>query len=185
MRVLSYCDGMVTNWGTHLNDIALWGCDRERTGPVAIEGRGVYPPAGRLWNVLRTFEVVYRFASGLQFFYKTDRPYVRFEGTAGWIQVDYPQGTTAQPASLLTSTIGPNEIRFPLKSDKQDFIDAIKNSGRTLEDEEVGQRVTSLCHLGHIAIHLRQKLRWDPLRERFIDNDQANAYLDRPIGQVP
>ena len=53
MRVLWYCDGMVTNWGTHLNDIAQWGNNTERTGPAEIEGRGLYPAAGRLWNVLR------------------------------------------------------------------------------------------------------------------------------------
>jgi predicted dehydrogenase len=185
MRVLTYCDGMATNWGAHLNDIALWGCDCERSGPVEIEGRGVYPRAGRMWNVLRTFEVTYRFASGLRMIYKTDKPYVRFEGTEGWIQVDYPQGTAAGPASVLTSKIGPNDVHFPRKSDKQDFIDAVKAGGRTLEDEEVGQRVTSLCHLGHIAIHVGQKLRWEPGTERFVDNDAANAYLEKPIHHLP
>jgi hypothetical protein len=176
---------MATNWGAHLNDIALWGCDCERSGPVEIEGRGVYPRAGRMWNVLRTFEVTYRFASGLRMIYKTDKPYVRFEGTEGWIQVDYPQGTAAGPASVLTSKIGPNDVHFPRKSDKQDFIDAVKAGGRTLEDEEVGQRVTSLCHLGHIAIHVGQKLRWEPGTERFVDNDAANAYLEKPIHHLP
>ena len=185
MRVLSYCDGMVTNWGAHLNDVALWGSDNERTGPVEIEGHGVYPTAGRLWNVLRTFEITYRFADGMELIYKTEKPYVRFEGTEGWIQVDYPKGIAAHPASVLTSKIGSNEIHFPLKSDKGDFIDAVKSGGRTLEDEEVGQRVTSLCHLGHIAIHLRQRLRWDPRQERFVGNDAANAYVDHPILNLP
>ncbi|MCU0246760.1 MAG: Gfo/Idh/MocA family oxidoreductase [Bryobacter sp.] len=40
MRHLFYCDGMVTNWGTHLNDIAQWGNNTDRTGPVSVEGRG-------------------------------------------------------------------------------------------------------------------------------------------------
>jgi myo-inositol 2-dehydrogenase / D-chiro-inositol 1-dehydrogenase len=181
MRVLDYCDGMITNWGAHLNDIALWGANCERTGPVEIEGRGVYQRVGRMWNVLRTFEVTYRFGNGLQFIYKTEKPYVRFEGTEGWIQVDYPHGTTANPASVLNSNLGPNEVHFPLKSDKQDFIDAVKSGGRTLEDEEVGHRVTSLCHLGHISIHLGRKLRWEPHAERFPENDAANAYVDKPI----
>ena len=56
---------MVTNWGTHLTDIAQWGNNSEQTGPVEIEGRGVYRPSGKLWNVLRTFEIHYRFANGL------------------------------------------------------------------------------------------------------------------------
>jgi predicted dehydrogenase len=181
MRVLAYSDGMVTNWGAHLNDIAQWGNNSERTGPVEIEGHGVYPPKGRLWNVLKTFEIQYRFASGVQMTYKTDKPYVRFVGSEGWIRVDYPKGLGAEPASILESKLRPDETHFPLKSDKQDFIDAVKTRGNTLEDAEVGHRTTSLCHLGHIAIRLGAKLQWDPQQERFVNNDAANALVRRPI----
>lgn len=181
MRVLAYSDGMVTNWGAHLNDIAQWGNNSERTGPVEIEGHGVCPAPGRLWNVLRTFEVHYRFATGVRMIYKTDKPYVRFEGSEGWIQVDYPKGLAAEPASVLESKIQPEEIRFPHKSDKQDFIDAVKSRGNTLEDAEVGHRTTSLCHLGHIAIRLGGKLQWDPNHERFLNSETANALIDKPM----
>lgn len=181
MRVLDYCDGMITNWGAHLNDIVLWGSNRERTGPIQIEGRGEYPPAGRLWNVLKTFEIAYRYAGGLRLVYQTDKPYVRFEGSEGWIQADYPKGLTAGPATLLDCQIGPEGVRFRLKSDKQDFIDCVKTREETLEPAEVGHRVTSLCHLGHIAIQVGTTLTWDPEKERFLDNDAANKLLDRPI----
>lgn len=73
------------------------------------------------------------------------------------------------------------EIRFPLKSDKQDFIDAVKTRGKTLEDAEVGHRTTSLCHLGHIAVRVGQKLQWDPAKERFLDCDAADQLIDKPI----
>ena len=181
IRALSYCDGMVTNWGTHLNDIAQWANNTERTGPIEIEGRGLYPAPGRLWNVLRTFEISYRFANGVQMTYSTGKPYVRFEGSEGWIQVDYPQGLAANPASILDSKLEPNAIRFPLKSDKQDFIDAVKTRGKTLEDAEVGHRTTSLCHLGHIAIQVGQKLQWDPVKERFLNSEAAGQLIDKPI----
>ncbi|MCY2995582.1 MAG: Gfo/Idh/MocA family oxidoreductase [Planctomycetota bacterium] len=181
MRVLTYSDGMVTNWGAHLNDIAQWGNDSERTGPVEIEGHGVSPPTGRLWNVLKTFEIQYRFADGVRLFYQTDKPYVRFEGSEGWIQADYPQGLAAEPAAVLDAKIGPDGIHFPLKSDKQDFIDAVKTRGHTLEDAEVGHRTTSLCHLGHIAIRVGGKLQWDPKQERFLNSDAANAWIDKPL----
>jgi predicted dehydrogenase len=201
MRVLYYCDGMITNWGTHFCDVAQWCFGTERTGPVEIEGHGVWPPSGKLWNVLKTFEVTYRFADGTPFYYENTRnpdvsgalgpcsAYVKFEGTEGWIYGAFGGPAElrfkSEPGSILTSKIGPDEIRFPLKSDKQDFIDAVKAGGRTLEDEEVGHRTTSLCHLGHIAIHLDQKLKWDPDKERFIHNDAANAYLNKPIHAPP
>ncbi len=186
MRVLSYCDGMITNWGAHLCDIAQWGAGTERTGPVEIEGTGVWPQPGKLWNVLKTFEVRYRFAGGLEMIYKTVDPYVRFEGSEGWIEGHFgKEGIKAEPASLLTAKIGPDELHFPLKGEKQDFIDAVRTRGRTLEDEEVGQRTTSLCHLGHIAIWLGQKLQWDPQAEKFVGNDAANAMVGKRILEMP
>jgi len=181
MRVLYYCDGMITNWGTHLCDMAQWCNGTERTGPVEIEGRGVYPPPDQLWNVLKTFRVSYRFADGTPLVYETTKPYVRFEGSEGWISAGYPRTLEAGPESILTSEIKPDEIHFPFKSDKRDFIDAVKTRGKTLEDEEVGHRTTSLCHLGHIAIQAGEKLKWDPDKERFVDNDAANALLEKPI----
>lgn len=201
MRVLDYCDGMITNWGTHFCDIALWCMGAERTGPVEIEGQGVWPPAGQLWNVLKKFEVTYRFADGVEFIYENTRnpaiagevvkstAYVKIEGSEGWIFAGYGDAAAnkliAEPASLATSELGPDAVRFPLKSDKQDFIDAVKSGGRTLEDEEVGHRVTSLCLLGHIAIHLGQRLRWDPVAEQFPGNEAANAYLSKGILAPP
>jgi myo-inositol 2-dehydrogenase/D-chiro-inositol 1-dehydrogenase len=186
MRVLYYCDGMITNWGAHLVDVAQWGNDTERTGPVEIEGHGVYPPGDSLWNVLKTFEINYRFASGVRMIYKTESPYVRFEGSKGWIRANFGRGgITADPESVLESKIGPNEVRFRLKSEKADFIDCVKTRSQTLEDAEVGHRTTSLCHLGHIAAFLGQKLRWDPKTERFLNNDDANQLIDKPIHAPP
>jgi predicted dehydrogenase len=189
MRVPDYCEGMVTNWGAHLNDIAQWGNGTERTGPVEVEGTGEYPRDG-LWNVLLSFEIQYRYANGVRLFYSIDKPYVRFEGTEGWIQADYnDRSLKAEPASILKSPIGPNEIHLPLKSEKQDFLDAVKTRSQTLADAEVGHRTNSLCQIGHIAIQLAReteggvgrKLRWDPDAERFIDDEAANRLLSRPM----
>jgi hypothetical protein len=183
MRVREYCDGMVTNWGTHLNDVAQWGNDTDRTGPVEVEGRGEYPPRGSLWNVLLRFEIQYRYSSGVRLTYKTENPYVRFEGSEGWIHAGYPRELRAQPESILSSE--PGEIRLPFKNEKRDFMDAVKTRGPTVEDAEVGHRTTSLCHLGHIAIQLGRKLEWDPEAERFVDDETANALITGPPLRAP
>jgi len=181
MRVLDYCEGMVTNWGAHLNDIAQWGNGTERTGPVEIQGSGQYPRDG-LWNVLLSFEIEYKYANGVRLFYSISRPHVRFEGTEGWIEADYnDRSIKAEPASILKSPIGPDEIHLPLKSEKRDFIDAVKTRGQTLADAEVGHRTTSLCQLGHIAIRLGRKLEWDPANEQFTNDETANRLLSRPM----
>ncbi len=180
MRHLYYCDGMVTNWGTHLNDIAQWGNDTDRSGPVSVEGRGEYPPADSFWNVLLNFEIEYQYANGVRLVYKTEKPYIRFEGSEGWIYADFTKLDSSK-ASIVDVKSGGQWRPLPFKSDKQDFIDAVKTRGQTVEDAEVGHRTTSLCHLGHIAIQAGRRLAWDPGRERFTDHDAANAYIHKPI----
>ncbi len=181
MRHQFYCDGMVTNWGAHLNDIAQWGNNTERTGPIEVEARGTFPPADSFWNVMLSFEAEYRYANGVRMFYKSEKPYVRFEGSDGWIMAEFGKPLQAQPAAILDSKIREDELHFPFKSDKQDFIDAIKSRGQTLEDAEVGHRTMSLCHLANIAVHVGGKLQWDPAKEKFTNSAAANAYLSKPI----
>jgi len=181
MRKLHYCDGMVTNWGTHLNDIAQSGNGTDRTGPVEVEGKGVYPAAESFWNVLLDFEVHYKYANGVQLIYKTDKPGIRFEGTDGWIEADDRGKIEASSPAVLAPASASNWKRLERKTDKQDFVDAVKSRGETMADAEVGHRTTSLCHLGHIAIQLGRKLQWDPAKEIFPGDGEANAYLAKPI----
>ena len=77
--------------------------------------------------------------------------------------------------------------RFPLRGEKEDFIEACRTRGQSLEDAEVGHRTTSLCHLAHIAIQLGggEKLRWDPDKEQFPGNEAANRLLKRPPMRGP
>ncbi len=182
MRHLFYCDGMITNWGTHLNNGAMWATDKERSGPVEIDGKGVYPDRSSFWNVLLSFEITYRFADGLEWIYKTEKPYFRIEGEEGWIYADFTR-MDAEPKSLLTLQPKPTDQQFRFKSEKQDFIDSVRSRQESLEPAEVGHRVTSLGLLGHISIRLGRKLAFDPLKETFAD-PEANAYLDTPI-QTP
>ncbi len=41
--------------------------------------------------------------------------------------------------------------------------------------------MTSLGHLGHIAIQTGTRLEWDPIRERFLNSEAANDLVNRPI----
>ena len=180
MRHLYYCDGMITNWGTHLCNGAMWATDTERTGPVKIQGTGQYPNADSFWNVLLKFEIDFEFADGLQWVYRTESPYLMIEGEQGWIRAGFRE-LDAKPKSLLTVQLKPDDQKFRFKSEKQDFIDCVRSREETLEPVEVGHRVTSLGLLGHIAIHTGRTLQWDPQQEVFVNDDEANKYLDTPI----
>jgi predicted dehydrogenase len=188
MRCREYCEGLITNWGTHLNDIAQWGNGTDRTGPIEVEARGTYPPQENLWTVLLDMEAQYKYANGVTLHYKMGRPYVRFEGDEGWVESEYQKQVLASSDKILKSVIGPNEAHLTFKTEKQDFIDAIRTGGQTLEDAEVGHRTCSMCQIAHIAIQLGgkegKKLRWDPEKERF-DDEAANKLLDRPSWRNP
>jgi predicted dehydrogenase len=188
MQISDYCDGMVTNWGTHLNDIVQWGNDSEYTCPVEVEvvhGKKMHSDEG-LWDVFYDFEVHYRYAHGVELIYKTHGPYVRFEGTDGWIQATFGRNELkAEPASLLDAEIEADERHLPFMPEERDFLDCVKSRGKTLENEEVAHRTTSLCQLGHIALKVGNGvlLKWDPETERFTNDDEANKHLVLPEGR--
>ena len=66
-----YAGGIITDWGNHHVDIAHWGMDCERTGPVSVEARGLFPnPQGpEYYNTPDRFFSRMRYANGLEVLY--------------------------------------------------------------------------------------------------------------------
>lgn len=182
MRCLDTCEGMVTNWGTHLIDVAQLVNNTERTGPVSVEGTGRYPaPGSGLWNVLLDMKVQFRYANGVVLDYFIDVPYLRVEGTEGWIQAHWHSrgGLTAHDKSIFRIKLKDTDVRFPQRSDKDDFVHGIRKKAPTMADAEIGHRTCSMGQLAHIAIKRGRRLAWDPDAERFVGDDEANGMLHR------
>lgn len=180
MRVSDYCNGMISNWGAHLMGIAQWGNNTEYTGPVSIEGSGDFDKG--LWNTMNQFDIKYQFADGVEVYYKIERPFVRFEGSEGWVEIEYSDKLTASSQAVLDSEIGPNEMQIRnLPSDKEDFLMAIKANKPSLEPLETAHRTISMCQLGLISVQTGAKLTWDPDTEEIIGDNAATALLSRPI----
>ena len=180
MRIDSYCNGMISNWGAHLMGIAQWGNNSEYTGPVSIEGTGTFDKG--LWNTVNNFNLTYKYADGKELFFTIERPYVRFEGTDGWVEVEYPDKLTASSQAILDSIIGDNEMRIQdLPNDKDDFCMSVKDGKQTLEPLETAHRTVSMCQLGLITIKTGSKITWDPQKEVIVGDNAASAMLDVPI----
>jgi len=181
-RYLSdYAGGPMTDLGAHDNDIAQWGHGTQLSGPVSVEGKGEFPDDG-LYDTVISFKVEYTYADGVKLICSTD-PYpsgtgVRFEGDEGWVYTRI--GIDAYPKSVLNSTIGPNEIHlYESVNHQRNFLDCVKSRKETICPAEVGHRSATICHIGNIAMLLGRKLNWDPQKEQFVNDEEANRMLSR------
>ena len=179
--IKDYSGGQLTDWAGHHCDIAQWGMDTEYTGPVELEGEGVYPRDG-LWDAVIEYQFTCRYANGLVMKVANDTKIpmgAKFIGSDGWVHVSRGE-TNAEPASLLSSIIGPDEIHLYRSNDHYaNFIDSVRSRKLTITPVEIAQRSISIGHLGDIAMQLRRKLRWDTEKERFIDDPEADRMLLR------
>ena len=179
---LDYSGGQTTNYGAHSIDLAQWGNDTERTGPVEVEDLGGEFPSDGLFTAPTRVHFRALYANGVELICKTgpEDVQIRFEGDRGWVQTGY-RGFSCWPENLQTVIFGPNDIRLGSSVNHyRDFIGAVKSRGTPAAPVEIGHRSATVCHLGNIAMLLKRKLRWDPNHERFIDNDPANRMLSKP-----
>ncbi len=178
-----YSDGELTDRGAHVNDIALWGAGPFLKGPVEIEGQGEFPADG-LWNTASAYKIRYSYANGIEWLLISEGPRgIRFEGTEGWIFVHiHGAKLEAEPESVLRSVIGPDEIHLPESPGHHlNFLRSVKSREDPVAPVEAGHKTATFCHIGNIALLLKRKLLWDPDAERFINDQQANRMLGRPM----
>jgi len=194
LRIDSYCLGMITGWGSHHMDIAHWGMNTELTGPLQIEAHAEFPKSG-LWNVHGAYHIESKYANGVTVI--TDNHFdngIRFEGSDGWIFVSRgdAKATASDPSStkgkalaasdekILKSVIGPNDIHLYVSTDHHgNWLTSIQTRQPAVTTVEVAHRSTSACILSWIAMKLGRKLRWDPVKEEFLGDPEANAMRSR------
>lgn len=181
--VLDYSGGMLTDWGAHLIDIAQWGNDTERTGPVEVEGKGVFPKEG-IYNTATEFDINYKYANGVELNISSSEPGMRFEGTDGWIENSgWTAPLKAHPQSVLESPIGPDETHLYTcpGGEQRNFLDCVKSRKQCYGPAEIGHRTITIAHIGNIAMILGRKLKWNPDTERFVNDPGADKMLSRPM----
>jgi len=197
LRCEQFGAGMITGWGAHHIDSAHWGMDTELTGPVEIWGTAEFPKSG-LWDVHGPFKTEALYANGVHMIVSGDFPNgIKFIGTNGWIFVSRgnERVTASDPVAklndstalqssdpkIIKSVIGPTEIHLPeSKEHHLNWLESVKSRKPPIAPVEVAHRSCSACLLHHAAMKLKRKLYWDPAKERFKNDDEANAMLSRP-----
>jgi len=171
--------GEMTNWGAHHFDTAQWGLGMDDSGPVEI-----IPPDGKNDRVL-----TYRYASGAivtrdpeKFLKETGQGNgVLFEGTEGKVAV-WRYTLRTWPENLIRQKIGPNEIHLhESENHHTDFVNSVRTRAKPGSDIAIGCRSITVCHLGNIAYELGRRLQWDPIKETFVNDPEADRMIRREM----
>jgi predicted dehydrogenase len=191
-----YAGGTMTDWGAHHNDIVLWGLGLDRSGPASIQARPRVQMIPGGYTAYSEYEVHYTYANGVTHTCQSTTANgidgsvvdpkgplhgIKFEGSDGWIFVTRER-IEASNDDLLSTPLPAGALRLYESGDHMgNFFDCIRSRKPPICDVEIGHRSASLCHLGVIALRLGRKLKWNPQKEQFIGDKQANQWLAREM----
>lgn len=167
--------GMVTDWGAHMFDIVQWSLDMDHSGPVEV-----IPPDGKEIKFL-----TYKYANGITM---THEPWewnnaIDFVGTEGEIKIQRRKLETT-PASLKDKVISETEKHvYKSENHYKDFLSAMRSRKNPICDVETGHRTATVCNIGNIAYQLKRPLRWNPKKENFKGDQEANDLLGRTMNK--
>jgi hypothetical protein len=158
------------NWGQHHYDIVQWATDSDATGPVEL-----FIEDGR---------TNYKYASGVVVYGKEypgeaigGEGGAVFVGTEGRIAVDR-NALVSDPVWIGREPLRPAEVHlYSSDSHSGDFLDCVRTRRRPVSDADIAHRAASALLLGGIVKQLQRPLKWDPEREEFIGDDEANRML--------
>ncbi len=184
--ILDYSGGQLTDWAGHHIDIAHWGLGLDRTGPIEIEGTGVYPREG-IFDVPVEYHIKAKYATGVEMVYANARrvPHgmgVCWYGEEGWIHVDRGNRLIASDPKILDEKIGDGETKLYRSLDHyQNLLDCMRTREETITPCQVAHRSISAALLGEISMLTGRKIQWDPDKQEIIGDPVASRLLRRPF----
>jgi len=198
LRCEQFGAGMITGWGAHHFDIAHWAMDKEYSGPIEVWGEAKFATGG-LWDVHGDYSTELLYDNGVVVTGTTEskeKPNgLLFTGTEGWIFVsrgnyaasaNEPISTKskalqASDPKILSPLTDNDPVRLYVSTDHHgNFLESVRTRKLNITPAEVAHRSCTSCLLQHIAMKLNRRLKWDPIAERFKNDDEANAMISRP-----
>lgn len=183
--VFDYTAGFISGNGVHFVDIGQWGIGDDSM-PVEVHTVAADIPADGLVDTPMAWRSEIVYDNGVTMSYSSEgNPHpdgIRFVGTQGWIHITGGGVLSANPADVLKSVIGPEEVRlYAGPEHHRNFLDCIKTRRPAAAFAEVGHHATTTCNLAEISACLGRKVRWDAPAERFVNDDEANRMLERAL----
>ncbi len=190
--------GMITNWGAHHMDIAQWAMGMELSGPSTVRGNAEFMK-NDVWTVHHTYHIEMQYANGVQLILDQSFPNgIRFEGADGWVfcargsgqvtssdpnaaaQGDGRASLDASNLSILSAPYRASDKRWPASDNHyRNWLEAIETRKDPIAPVDQAVRSLQACAVGWISMKLNRQLTWDAKRERFVNDDQANALCAR------
>jgi predicted dehydrogenase len=182
-----YSGGEMTGWGTHGFDQIQCALGTDLTMPTEIiveEGaEKLIPPvyskaedAKRGNEICSKPRLAYKYASGIIVrLGNANRGGGIFIGEKGKMEI-FRGNLKSNPPEIAEEL---------LKSERRDqdhvdnWLSCILTGERPISDIAIGRRSAAICHLLNIARYLGRSLKWDPDKDVFIGDDEANTYLSR------
>ncbi len=111
---------------------------------------------------------------------------VRYEGDEGWVAAadGYSKPDVSSPAMLADfhKIVGDYMARTQRPtSHVRDFLDCVKSRRQTVANAVVMHRTMTTVHAANICMWLKRDLKYDPVTEYFINDDEANRFRSRAM----
>jgi glucose-fructose oxidoreductase len=178
--IFDYSIGFLNGWGAHPLDIMIWGNDSDMSGPMTVEGTGEIPTVG-LYDTVYNWDMRVQFGDGVQMTFKPGAGSTKFIGSDGWVRL-WRGGIDAEPKSLLTSKIGPNDVHLCNSPDHcQNFIDAVRLRRPAVAPVDHTVRSDIISHLCDIAVRTKRKITWDPKAQTIVGDEEAAKMTHREM----
>jgi hypothetical protein len=181
--------GALTSGLIHNLDSAHAGLRKDGDGPVKITPAGINGAPSLTFSYADDTKIVCatRLEQGKHFIpegWDVKTPIVNFGvlfvGERGWVHVARFGLLDCYPKNLLEDDISK---AHSVEGNHRDWLDCIRTRRRPRADVEIGACSTILSHLGCIALWTGRELKWDPAREEFQDDREANALRSRASRQ--
>lgn len=170
-----YGNGNIGDWGAHMFDIIQWALGKDDSGPTLVA------PSGSSYE-----HMTFIYDNGIRVLFEDFHRGrgVQFIGSKGTLTITRELYETT-PTELASYEFNEREITVHRSTDHyQDWLDCIKTRKQPVATAEIGHRTATMGHLSIIANRLQRSLRWDPIKEEFVCDDEANqlavGYLRKP-----
>lgn len=196
---MEYGGGFIRDRGNHVLSCVFWAMGADNTGPVTVEAEGERHPRG-VWDTPVTMRATWEFKDpdwkvtwsqpGQQrpFPERPDRLLdwgAQFFGDKGSVILEHGDGadTETKAKQYVPPSDGVTLPESPGKPDQrhqQNWLTAIKSRQDPIMPVAAGVAVVTLPIIANISFLLGRKLYWDPQKNRFVNDDDANRFLAEP-----